>query len=172
MQEIITKNLDPEFLSIVEPLIQTEMVQDLKLYRHHKVNSRYYHCLEVAYITYKLAKKYKLDYKAAARAGLLHDLFHYDTKKDKHIVTNHYEDHPKIAVLNARQITKLTEKEEQMILTHMWQPVGKYSSQKYRPKSQEGWLLTMVDKHCALKDVSYYKFKTKKTQKILTLADI
>lgn len=150
---------DTEYMGIIEDLINRPMVQDLKLYPHHKHNNRFNHCLEVSYITYQLAKQLGWDEVSCARAGLLHDLFHYTPKTAKHFVSDHYLDHPKIAVMNARQITDLSSKEEWMILTHMWQPFGRLSDRELRPKSKEGWLLSVVDKYCASKDVSYYRLR-------------
>lgn len=149
---------DEKYMAVVEDLINQPMVQDLKLNTHHKANNRFNHSLEVSYIAYQWAKRFGLNEIACARAGLLHDLFHYDTN-DANIRVDHYWNHPKIAVMNAKQITDLTPLEERLILTHMWQPVGRLRHEDVRPSCKEGWLLTMVDKYCSTKDVSYYSTK-------------
>ena len=70
---------DFEYVDIVSDIINNEEFLKLKFYRHHD-NTRLDHCLKVSYNAYKLAKKFNLDYKAAARAGLLHDFFYGDLR--------------------------------------------------------------------------------------------
>ena len=67
-----------EFYIIVKDLINNPTVLQMKNYRQHYDTSCYDHCIEVAYWSYLFCKKFNLDYKAAARAGILHDLFLYD----------------------------------------------------------------------------------------------
>jgi len=57
---------DFEYIDIVRDIINNEEFLKLKFYRHHD-NTRLDHCLKVSYNAYKLAKKFNLDYKAAAR---------------------------------------------------------------------------------------------------------
>ena len=72
---------DIEFEQIIEDIINNQTVQKMKNYNQHYDTSCYEHCKNVAYISYKICKKLKLDYKSAARAGMLHDLFLYDWRK-------------------------------------------------------------------------------------------
>lgn len=76
----------------------------------------------------------------------MHDMFYYDCKDTPDMVSNHLDDHPYIALLNARQLTDLTPMEEDMILKHMWLPF------KHKPQYKEGWALTIADKYHAVMD--------------------
>ena len=70
--------MDQEFIEDVQDLLCSDAVQRLKLYVHHKSGTRFDHSLYVAYRSYRFAKKMGWDSRAAARGGLLHDLFFYD----------------------------------------------------------------------------------------------
>ena len=134
-----------EFYIIVKDLINNPTVLQMKNYRQHYDTSCYDHCIEVAYWSYLFCKKFNLDYKAAARAGILHDLFLYDWRHSyKDLNGWHAFEHPKIALKNAKKICDLTEKEQDIILKHMWPVTPQF------PKSKEGFILTFIDKHCAL----------------------
>ena len=52
--------------------------------------------------------------------------------------------HGEIALNNANKLFKLNDTEKDMILRHMW-PVT-----LRMPKTKEGFLLTLVDKYCAI----------------------
>ena len=57
-----------EFVNIVKDLIDNPTVRQMKNYRQHYNSSCYEHCLEVAYWSYLICKKFNLDYVSAARA--------------------------------------------------------------------------------------------------------
>lgn len=61
-------NLYNEFLEIVEDLIYTPEFRKLDECSHHYGVSRMQHCINVAYYSFVVCKKLKLDYVAAARA--------------------------------------------------------------------------------------------------------
>lgn len=135
---------DKEYISIVSDLLKQEKVLQMKQYRQHYHVSCFDHCLFVSYNTYRICKKYNLDYISAARAGLLHDLFLYDwrvrqpDRKGLHAFT-----HGKTACENASKLFNLSQKEKDMITTHMWPVTMQF------PTSIEGFILTFVDKYCA-----------------------
>ena len=136
-----------EFYEIIKDLRRNETVLKMKNYKQHYDCDCYEHCLEVAYWSYRFCKKFNLDYRAAARAGMLHDLFLYDWRvrqpgrKGFHAFT-----HGKLACKNASKLFDLTPKEKNMIITHMW-PVTLQI-----PSSLEGFILTFVDKYCAISE--------------------
>ena len=140
-------NKDQEFLEIIDELIKNDTVLQMKNYKQHYDTTCFDHCLTVSYYCYLICKKYKLDYKSAARAGMLHDLFLYDwrvrqpDRKGLHAFT-----HGKTACENASKLFDLNDKEKDMILKHMW-PLTLYF-----PNSFEGLILTFVDKYCALSE--------------------
>lgn len=147
-----------EFLLIIQDIITNDTVQKMKEFKQHYDTSCFEHCKKVAYYSYLICKKYNLDYTAAARAGMLHDLFLYDwreridNRKGLHAFT-----HPKTALQNASALFSLSEKEQDIIGKHMW-PVT-----ITLPKYAESYIVTFVDKYCALKE----SFKAYRSQKKL-----
>ena len=159
-----------EFISIVKDLLDNPTVKQMKNFRQHYDTSCYTHCLEVAYWSYIICKKFNLDYVSAARAGILHDLFLYDwrnSKKKLNLEGLHAFIHPKIAFNNASKLCILNDKEKDIILKHMW-PVTFFSIPKYK----ESYIITVTDKLSALKSFyEYYKLDLK-MQKIHKFAYI
>ena len=154
---------DIEFQEIIKPLIENETVQQMKNFKQHYNTSCFDHCYMASFYCYTICKKHNLDYKSAARAAMLHDLFLYNWRKkqpDKNGL--HAFIHPKTACENACKIFDLNEKEKSIILTHMW-PV----TFLHFPKSKEAFILTLVDKHCALSEsFKVYKQRLSKLFKI------
>lgn len=66
------------FLECVGALLDTSEVSSMKRWRHHFSITCYQHSLFVSYVAFRLARYFGWDYRAAARAGLLHDLYLYD----------------------------------------------------------------------------------------------
>lgn len=140
-------NEDKEFQEIIEPLIKNKTVQQMKNFRQHYETSCFEHCYMASFYCYKICKKFHLDYKSATRAAMLHDLFLYDwRKKQPDRKGFHAFTHAKTACKNACKLFELNEKEKSIIKTHMW-PVTLEI-----PKSREAFILTLVDKHCALSE--------------------
>lgn len=141
------KNLKQHsFYKIIEDLLSLHEVQALKEYRHHVMTTRFQHSLNVSYYNYKLCRLFRLDAKSAARAGLLHDLYFYDTKKFHRSdpAIRHTQYHPMVALVNAQQLLPMNAREKDMIVKHMWPMTSQ------RPKYAETYILTFVDKYCAL----------------------
>lgn len=156
-----------EFIKITEDLIDNEDVKRMKLYRHHYSTTCYQHCLEVSFLTYKICKKLRWDYSSAARAGLLHDFFLYDWRKPHEtygIKGKHAFSHPLIALVNASKVTKLNDKERDIIVNHMW-PVTIYR----RPKYKETLLITLIDKANALKSLNEFYISLIKSHRLKRL---
>ena len=139
-----------KFLEIINDILANKSIQNLKLYKHHYAYTRLEHCLSVSYYTYVICKFLHLDYKSAARAALLHDLFFYDCEDKLSRPKNHIKNHPKIALENANKLFNLNKKEQVIILKHMW-PLT-FSPPKYL----ESFIVTIVDKYCAFKEWSMY----------------
>ncbi len=140
----ITEN--DEFYLLIKELLLLREVQALKEFTHHRVATRFQHSLNVSYYLYLLCRFCRLDSKSAARAGLLHDLYFYETnhysKHENHM--GHCQYHPTAALKNALKVTAINPKEEDMITKHMWPMTSR------RPKYAETYLLTFVDKYCAI----------------------
>lgn len=132
-----------EYIEIVEKIFENRKFNKLKEETHHHNSNRYNHCVEVSYKTYKICKKLNLDYKSATKAALLHDFFfnhEFENKKDSLL------NHPKKAKENAMKITKLSEKEINIIESHMY-PIGKKI-----PRHIESIIVDLVDDYVAAKE--------------------
>ncbi len=138
--------LEHHFYAQIADLLELEEVLQLKSYRHHIVTTRFQHSLNVAYYNYQLCRLFRLDARSAARAGMLHDLYFYDTKAftQSRQPIRHSQFHPMAALDNASRLLTMNDKEQDMIVKHMW-PVT-----VQKPKYAETYILTFVDKYCAL----------------------
>lgn len=129
-----------EFESIISDIDNSNEFQKTKEIVHHGMN-RYDHSRRVSYYSYKIAKKLGLSYEEVARAALLHDFFLVNNKnisiKEK---MNTLVNHPKYALKYSEKFFDLTEKEKDIIVTHMF-PVAPTRVPKYA----ESWLVDIVD---------------------------
>ena len=140
------KIYDDEYLAIIKDLLNTKELQILKTNIQHGDITTYEHVRSVSYISYRICKKWGLNYRAAARAGLLHDLVYYDWHvKDKSHRFHGYR-HPGFALHNALKLTKLSDLEKDIIIRHMW-PLTIIP-----PKYIEAMIVSCVDKYCAAKE--------------------
>ena len=99
---------------------------------------------------------------------MLHDLFLYDWRHSRKMLNGwHAFKHPKIALKNALSISKLTQKEQDIILKHMW-PVTFFQLPKYK----ESYVITITDKISALKSFQEYYKSHLMQQKFLRYAYI
>lgn len=158
---------EDEFNIIIKDIINNPYVLDMKNFRQHYDTSTFEHSYKVAYISYKICKKFNLDYKSAARAGMLHDFYLYDWRVKSSWHKWHAFKHGRFASINASKLFNLSDKEIDMIKKHMW-PVTPVP-----PKSMEGFILTFADKYSAsIESLDYYRkvlFKNPKVMYIKTL---
>jgi uncharacterized membrane protein len=140
---------DEEFRALVRDIMRNKEFQRLREFPHHD-SSILRHALRVALLSYKIGKYLKMDYRAIARGGLLHDFFLYDWRhhdlpdlaKEKF----HGLEHPKIALRNAERNFELTGLERDIIVKHMW-PLT------LRPPSfRESMVVSCVDKQVATRE--------------------
>ena len=162
MENLLQKIYDnKEFINIIDNLIEHPTVKQMKKYKQHYETSCFDHCLIASYYCYKICKKLNLDYVSCSRAAMLHDLFLYDWhKRENGRKGLHAFTHPRAAYENASKLFELNDKETDIILKHMW-PVTFFSFPKYK----ESFILTLVDKYCALNESSdeiYNRFCQKK----------
>ena len=141
-----------EFEDIIKDIDNSEVFQKTKDIIHHCSN-RYDHCRRVAYYTYLVTKKFKLSYEEATRAALLHDFFLVDNKditfKEKFgTLVNH----PKYALAFSEKYFNLTDKEKDIIVTHMF-PIAPTRIPKYL----ESWIVNLIDDYVAIKEEIYAK---------------
>jgi uncharacterized protein len=131
-----------EFMNDIKDLLLSDEVQKLKNFKHHIRSTRFQHSLNVAYYNYIICKKLKFDYISAARGGILHDLYFYETAEYKGEV-KHRKNHPVIALENAEKFT-LNLREKDIIVKHMFPFTLKL------PKYKETYIIVLVDKFCAV----------------------
>jgi uncharacterized protein len=137
--------LDPEYATIVEPLLAHDDVLSMDGFRHHD-RTALTHSLAVSTRSWAMARRMRLDAVSVARGALLHDFFLYDWREVEN--SHHPTMHARVALANARARFSLNPMEEDIIVTHMW-PIGKpfYS---YR----ESALVSLVDKYVSTREVS------------------
>ena len=149
--EMLEENIlsDSEYMHEIEIYLSDERVQSLKNIPHHDSN-RLNHSLKVSYLAYKICKKYNLNYKSAAKAGLLHDFYFNRIEECNRFADKvklfSYE-HPEDAVKNAEEQFYLTPLEKDIIVSHMW------PASTHIPRHIESFVVSLVDKIYSFKEV-------------------
>lgn len=135
---------DKEYMEIVSDILSSEPFKKMDQYIQHGTTTTMEHCLSVSYVSYNICKRFSLDYRSAARGGLLHDLFLYDWHTHCKETGNRFHGltHPKTALQNANKHYNLNLIEQDIILKHMW-PLTVIP-----PKNMEGFVVMYADKYC------------------------
>ncbi len=148
---------DKEYLRIVKYILEDKSFEKMSNISHHCSN-RYDHSLKVSYYSYKIAKLLRLNSEEVARAGLLHD-FYFETTVDYKKTTNKVKlfttEHPKQALENAKKRFTISEKEEDIIISHM------FPFDFRLPKYMESWVVNFTDTFISIFEFSKkfsYKF--------------
>lgn len=151
-----------EYNECIKDLLELDEVKKLDEFEQHCHTSRFQHSLNVSYYSYLACKVLGLDYRSAARGGLLHDLFLYNWREVKK-PQKHAFWHPKEALLNAERICDLNDVEKDIIVKHMWPVTISF------PRYAESYIITLMDKYCATVEVTAYfsSFTKKKSMNIL-----
>ncbi|MGN0535699.1 MAG: HD domain-containing protein [Eubacterium sp.] len=137
-----------QFIAVNEDLLKNEYVRSMKDYKHHGEINTHFHSVYVAYTVMKICNLIKADgIEEIVRAALLHDFYLYDWHLEKHEQLHAWY-HPKESVKNIKKynLIPLSKMQKEMILRHMF-PLS------LPPISVGGWLLTLVDKHCANREL-------------------
>lgn len=137
---------DYEFKRLIDSIINNKEFQKTKDISHHGM-TRYEHSLRVAYYSYLITKALHLDYKETTIAALLHDFF-TDEVADENAIAR-LRRHPGHAVENAKKYFDLSDKQEDIIRTHMF-PVTFTP-----PKYLESWIVDIVDDIAAIYEKTY-----------------
>lgn len=137
------------FLRVVGPLLRDPAVRQMERYIQHADVTCLEHCMAVAYLSWRLCCRLGLEASAAARGGLLHDLFLYDWHTADPARTGlHGFTHPATALRNAEQRFPLSPKEREAIATHMW-PL----TLRAMPRCGEAWAVCLTDTLCTAGEV-------------------
>jgi len=143
-RRLLSGDDESEFMSVARSLIDHPDVQRLADFKHHHYKTRFDHSLEVAWHSFLISQRFSLDYNATVRGALLHDLFFYDWLREGPRL--HGFRHPRISLKNAREVTVLSKKEEDIIIKHMW-PLTIIP-----PRYLESWIVCFVDTYCTMRD--------------------
>lgn len=130
---------DIEFNNIVSNILSNEKFLEIKKCKHHGI-TRYEHSLRVAYYSYLVTKKIKLNYFETARGALLHDFFITNELKEKEQKLSAFV-HPYKALKNSNYYFNITDLERDIIINHMF-PTLPHKIPKYL----ESWIVSIVDK--------------------------
>lgn len=132
-----------EFAQCIEGILDHELVlQMMDIPQHGQGISCYHHCLYVSFVSYAMAKRVGVDFKAAARGAMLHDLYLTRWEDTDIGLFRRLLIHPKMALENAK-VFNLSAKEEDIIVNHMWPLTPAL------PKSCEAKIVSIADKICA-----------------------
>ena len=130
-----------EYRTVIHQLLLTETVQKMHRHAHHGSLSCFEHSVFVSYIAFRIARRVGMDTHAAARAGLLHDLYLYNPAI---MGMRQCFFHPLAAFENAKNLCPdLSEKEGNAIRSHMF-PLS-----KELPRSRVALVVNLADKFCA-----------------------
>ena len=141
---------DAVYLDCVRDILENPVFQSMDRFIQHGHTTCKEHCIQVSYLSFRICRKRGWDYRQAARAALLHDLFLYDWHTHAKETGEYFHGytHPRVAMNNADRHFDMTEKEKNMILRHMW-PLTLIP-----PKSKEGFAIVYADKLCGLLEIA------------------
>lgn len=146
---------DKKYNNIIKDIIRNPEVKKMTDIEHHGI-SRLEHSMKVSYKSYKIAKKFNLDYTSVARGGLLHDFYLDGNERNQLKKFTDTFTHPNKALITANSIFNLNNLEQNIIISHMFPIYLKI------PKYKESILVNTVDKIIGFKEMLYeYKYKLK-----------
>jgi len=138
---------DTDYLNNIEELINHQLVRSMGGYIQHGEVNCLEHSLCVSYYSYLVCRWMNLNYRCAARGGLLHDFFLYDWHVKGSHKGLHGVNHSRIALQNAKEQFSLSALEQDIILKHMWPLTIK------PPKYKEAYIVAIIDKYCAFLEI-------------------
>lgn len=146
------------FNNCADGIINTEIYQQLDSYIQHGETTVLHHSVSVAYYSYKIGKKLKVncDFESLIRGALLHDFFLYDWHVYDKSHRLHGFKHAKTALKNADIHFNLNHTERDIIGKHMW-PLNLRP-----PRYKESFIVWTADKYCSLIETAARLFRSKK----------
>ena len=147
--------IEKEFLNyIVHKDYYKFLKKELSKYIQHGSTTVFKHSRDVAFNAYKFASAFhnrfhaSFDLESLVNACYMHDMFMYDWHEKSGNHKLHGYTHPKVAAQNAERYCYASDKETEMIKTHMWPlTITKI------PKSREAWVLSLCDKATTIAEV-------------------
>ncbi len=130
-----------------------ERVIRMKSFIQHGRVTTYEHVISVARKSVELNHRFHFhaDDKQLIRGALLHDYYLYDWHSHKGEGLHGFT-HPQTALEMAERDFHLTEREKNMIRSHMW-PLTLF----HIPKHREAWLLCLADKMVSTNETLYQR---------------
>ncbi|MCR4851782.1 MAG: phosphohydrolase [Lachnospiraceae bacterium] len=129
-------------------ILSSEKFQSTRTHIQHGSIPVHRHCIDVAKhaLLISNALKMRVNEKEMIRGALLHDYFLYDWHdKGKRPEGLHGYRHPGAALKNASRDYELTDREKDIIRSHMW-PLTLTKIPHYK----EAWIVSAADKFCSL----------------------
>lgn len=147
---MLTENEYTEFYGYIKDILDNKEFSSLQKEKHHNT-TRYDHSLRVAILAYKEGKTlggYSM--KELVRGALLYDFYksEYLGNISSRKALSY---HPEIALENAKKYFKLTNIEENIIISHM------FPLTKIKPNCKEAWLVQECDKAVAIYEFVKYR---------------
>lgn len=139
----------------LEKLKNDPRIELMKKYRQHKNSTTYDHVCHVAEMSHKIEKGlhlHDIDEQAMLRGAVLHDYYQYDFRDHPIGPWRHGTSHAGQALENAEAAFELSDKEKDIIYSHMW-PLNL----THLPHSREAWIVSVADKVCAVKEAVFHK---------------
>lgn len=152
---------DTLFCEILREVSSSGRYAEMKNYYSHSDITVYAHSIAVARAAYEKAAKRgkKYDLRALVRGALLHDYYLYDWHDPNKGFRWHGFKHHRFALANAERDFDLSEKEKNIIYSHMF-PLTFWCL----PRSREAWLVSFTDKKIAWRE-TMKKYKDKRERK-------
>ncbi len=144
--------MQKEFNKIIKDIVTNEEFMKLQNEVHHST-TRFDHSLRVAYEVYTKLRDSNQNYVEATRAALLHDFFFDDNLSSSQ--NDRLNNHPLIALENAKKYFDINELQENIILSHM------YPLSYCLPRFKESWIVSLMDKKVTI--VEFKRFGLKKS---------
>lgn len=146
MGKVSKGEINKEIKKYGEDILKGDNFKSTANYIQHSDISVKKHCIKVAYTSMWLNRKLgiKCDENDLVRGALLHDYFLYDWHDDDHRGLYHLHGfyHPGVALKNAMKDYSLSDKQKNIIASHMW-PL----TLTRVPKCREAWVVTLSDKY-------------------------
>lgn len=141
-------SIKSDFNSCIADLMENEDILAMRNIKQHLNTNCLEHSISVARISYSLCRMLGWNAVAAARGGLLHDMFLYNQHQKGRSMVAHLVKHPKVAFENASKISSISDIEKDIILKHMWPLTLKM------PKYKEAFVVNLVDTMCAVAEAT------------------
>lgn len=137
-------------------MVRHPEVKRMKEYRQHRNTDTYSHCLHVTLKSLWIIQHtgIRTDMEAVIRGAMLHDFYLYDATAGEITPWRHGWDHPETALGNAERIFCLSQKEKNIIYSHMW-PIHI----THMPMCREAVIVNIADKICAMEELLLWSRK-------------